>query len=170
MIVNIKAFQLIIDDEDFDKIIQDKTWSLKYHHAGKIYFHRHIKVNGKWKHESLHRTIVNAIDKQTVDHINGNTLDNRKCNLRICTTEQNNINHCIQKNNTTGYKGVRLDKRSGKYEARISLNRKRKQLGTFDTAEEAYRAYCNASKEYHQEFARVIYETSQTSNSSSKCM
>ena len=125
MIVKIKGFEVIIDDEDFDRVIKGKIWTLKQHHAGKKYFFRHIQINNKSKHEHLHRIIINANSYEVVDHINGNTLDNRKCNLRICTHGQNNINHKKQLNNTTGFKGVVLDKRTGRFEARISINKKK---------------------------------------------
>ena len=90
-----------------------------------------------------------------IDHINGNKEDNRIENLRLCTVAENRRNGKKHENNTTGFKGVNFEKRSGKYRARIMKNFKSYNLGYYDTAEEAYSAYCAASKEYHGEFSRV---------------
>jgi hypothetical protein len=90
-----------------------------------------------------------------IDHINGNTLDNRKANLRICTRAENNCNIKRRKNNTSGYKGVSFDKRKKKWSAYISKNYKHYFLGYFVTPEEAYIAYCKASKKYHGEYGRI---------------
>lgn len=88
------------------------------------------------------------------DHINGNTLDNRRSNLRVVTRTQNNQNVTIRKHNKSGYKGVSLEKKTGRWVAVIQANNKRIHLGTFDTPEEAYAAYCEAAKKYHGKFAR----------------
>ena len=67
--------------------------------------------------------------EQVVDHINGDSMDNRKSNLRICTQKQN-----AQNNRKPGvFTGVNYNKQNGKWVARISHNYKSKQLGTFKT-------------------------------------
>jgi len=88
-----------------------------------------------------------------VDHIRG--LSNRIDNLREATTAQNARNRTRQRNNTSGYKGVAWHKGSGKWAAQIGVDGRLRYLGVYDTKEAAYRAYCKAAEEMHQEFARV---------------
>ena len=78
-----------------------------------------------------------------MDHINGNPMDNRRSNLRICTHYQNLHNRPKQKNNTVGYKGVwcNIGKKRISYYATIWINNKKKHIGTYYTAEEAAKAY-----------------------------
>lgn len=86
------------------------------------------------------------------DHINGNKLDNRRCNLRICTPHQNNLN----RPNVTGkYKGVYWCKRLKKWMAQIMIGERNKYVGSFPNEEEAAFAYNEAAKKYHGEFARL---------------
>jgi hypothetical protein len=90
-----------------------------------------------------------------VDHKNLNPHDNRWENLRIATRSENGRNRRKQKNNTTGYKGACYDKSRGKYISIIAVNGVQKNLGRFDTAEQAHEAYCKAAAELHGEFART---------------
>jgi hypothetical protein len=76
-----------------------------------------------------------------IDHINGDKSDNRIDNLRLSTKSQNAVNSGMRKNNTTGFKGVSLDKRRGKYVAEITKDNKKIHLGMFDTPKEASNAY-----------------------------
>ncbi len=87
-----------------------------------------------------------------VDHINGNGLDNRRCNLRLATRSQNLANAAIPRHNSSGYKGVSAT-RNGKWLARIRKDRVQRNLGIFDTPEEAHAAYCEAAVSLYGEFA-----------------
>jgi len=89
----------------------------------------------------------------TVDHINGIKGDNRIANLRLATDCQNSYYRPRKSNNVSGYKGV-YQRENGKYRAAITVNKKRQSLGTFETKEEAYAAYCEAARRLHGEFAR----------------
>ena len=86
----------------------------------------------------LHRFLMNPPDNMEIDHINRNKLDNRRENLRICTQQQNLQNKGIPTDNTSGYTGVY--KRNNKWCARININKKQINLGTFNTFEEAKHA------------------------------
>jgi hypothetical protein len=87
---------------------------------------------------------------KTIDHINGNGLDNRLCNLREVTQQQNIHNHRKPpKHNTTGFLGVSYYKAGNKFSAHINLDGKKKHLGYFDNAENAHKAYLVAKRKLH---------------------
>lgn len=99
-----------------------------------------------------------------IDHANMNKADNRLSNLRACDADQNKGNLTRYKNNTTGFKGVFLDRRSGRYFASINNQSARAMaagepqrlyLGLYDTPEEAQAAYLKAAKTRWGEFARA---------------
>lgn len=79
---------------------------------------------------------MNPNTDEEIDHINRNKLDNRKSNLRICNRSINMQNRGVNKNNTSGYKGIYINK-SGKYVAHCQINKTRKSLGAYKTLEEA---------------------------------
>ncbi len=97
--------------------------------------------------------IVNGKLPDYIDHIDGNSLNNRIENLRECTFSENRCNISKYKNNTTGVKGVSFHKRVGKYAARVQVNGVRKSIGYFDTIEQASDAIINARNDIHGEFA-----------------
>jgi hypothetical protein len=101
----------------------------------------------------MHRLLVQT--DQLIDHKDGNGLNNQRANLRACTNAQNQHNRKPQNNNTTGYKGVKLEKRTGKYEAYIITNGRAKSLGTFLTKHDAALAYNRAAIALRGEFARL---------------
>jgi hypothetical protein len=109
----------------------------------------------------LHRKLMDAGKGQTVDHINGDPLDNRRENLRLATRSEQNMNRGLSSNNTSGFKGICYLKRDRKWWAYIHVNRKRTSLGYFDTPEEAARAYDRAAVQMHGEFALLNYQTEQ---------
>lgn len=136
---------VLLDDDDYEKI-QSFSW----HMHGQGYAHawvRGIKV-------LMHRLILNRPDG-FIDHINGNKLDNRKENLRICTPKQNSANMGLSKNNKTGYKGVYWNKEKKKYDAQIKINGKSTYIGRFENPEEAAKAYDDRAKKEFGEFAHV---------------
>lgn len=89
-----------------------------------------------------------------IDHINGDRLDNRWCNLREATQKENLLNKRVQSNNKLGIKGVYQPPGNPKYVARIARDGVQKHLGCYDTAEEAKAAYDAAAKILHGDFAR----------------
>jgi hypothetical protein len=105
----------------------------------------------------MHRVILNAPKGMEVDHINRDGLDNRKVNLRLATTTQNVCNR-YWRSKTSKYKGVHFDKSCGKYRTEITLNRKRIHVGKYDSEIEAAKAYDNAAKKYHGEFAYLNFK------------
>lgn len=134
----IKDKEVLIDIDDIEKIQQCK-W--------RISSTGYVRNDNKGR---LHRYIMNCPDDMVVDHINGNKLDNRKCNLRICTVQQNNMNK-KSKNKNNLPRGVEKDK--NRYKAYITYNHKRIYLGSYKTIEEASEAYNNKAYELYGEYA-----------------
>lgn len=93
--------------------------------------------------------------KAQIDHRDLNATNNSWANLREATRSQNCYNQGARTNNTSGYKGVSWHKASGKWTAQTRINGKAAHLGLFGTAELAHRAYIEAAREHHGEFARV---------------
>lgn len=89
------------------------------------------------------------------DHRNGNGLDNRRANLREASTAQNAANQGIKRSNTSGFKGVSLER--GRWRAQIRILGKKVNLGRYQTPELAARAYDKAAREYHGEFATLNF-------------
>lgn len=101
----------------------------------------------------LHRFIMNAKQGQEIDHKNNNKLDCTKENLRFCTRTQNLARRGIQKNNTSGFVGVSLDKSHNKFRSYVCFKGKFKALGRFKTAKEAAKARDEFAKKCFGEFA-----------------
>lgn len=140
----------IIDREDCERVMQYK-WCF----GGRGYAIRAGKyANGKQSPNiKLHRFLINAPAGYEVDHINGDTLDNRKANIRVCTVQQNQRNRSLGKNNSSGYKGVTWVKAQGKWRAQLALSKGKRYLKSFDTAIEAALAYDEVALEHFGEFA-----------------
>ncbi len=141
----------IVDDEDYERLDAYK-WHSRFNKDTKSYYAIRWSPrdeNGRYHTIWMHREIVNAPKGSPVDHINHDTLDQRKCNLRICTVSQNNSNRQMQTNNTSGYKGVDWSKSHKKWRARVGIGRASRCVGYFSTATEAAIAYDAAAVEYH---------------------
>jgi len=136
-----------IDDDDYELVNKFK-WILRI--KGK----KSYAVTGG-KSVRLHRLLLNNPDKSLlVDHINGNGLDNRRENLRVCNNAQNLRNRGKNNNNKGRYKGVSLRTGKNTYIARIMTDEgKYKYLGDFLTDHDAALAYNKAAIQYHGEFA-----------------
>lgn len=143
----------IIDESDYDMVSQ---W--KWHLSDRGYAQRcqYIsKINGKLKHKRifLHRLILQPPENKCIDHINGDRLDNRRCNLRICDFKENARNSTKMKKSLSKYKGVTIDR--DKWSSRITVDYKVIYLGTFDTEISAALAYNHAALMYFGEFAKL---------------
>jgi HNH endonuclease/AP2 domain len=100
----------------------------------------------------LHRVVMGNPLGLQIDHRDGDTLNNRRANLRLSSSADNSRNRRLPANNTSGYKGVCWQ--AGRWQSSIGVNRKQIYLGRHDSPEEAHAAYCAASTKYHGEFGR----------------
>tara|TARA_R110000851_G_scaffold170949_1_gene317305 strand:- start:147 stop:722 length:576 start_codon:yes stop_codon:yes gene_type:complete len=159
----------LVDDEDYEKVVE----AIKYKSGkpGKWYDHRpggyknvncikHYAVDGD-RRKAIHRVVMNAPPGMDVDHINGDPLDNRKENLRLCTRSQNAQNKKRRRDSKSGFKCVYYTSSNLKkpWMAYISdpdtlyPNKRSIKLGYYETAEEAARAYDKKAIEMYGEFA-----------------
>lgn len=146
----------LVDDEDYERVSKFKWYAAGKSRGGDFYAMRRSTKNGgeARKNIHLHRSILNDPPlEMDVDHINHNTLDCRKSNLRACTKSQNRMNRRgPQKNSKTGLRGVLFDSDRGKFLAQIRMGGKNIYIGRFDSAESASAAYIEANKKYFGDF------------------
>ena len=107
----------------------------------------------------MHRMVIDAQHNQRVGHMNGNGLDNRKSNLRICTNAQSRMNAQKRTKGTSKYKGASWHKLEQRWISKIKMNGETIHLGYFKNEQEAAIAYDNAALKYFGEFARLNFQT-----------
>lgn len=142
----------MVSDEDLNMLSQFK-WYLDS--KGYAYMTKRFGM-GIRKTTRMHRLIMNAPKGMSVDHINGNTLDNRRENLRICSHTENLKNLKKPKNNKSGIKGVSWYPKSNKWRAVITSNGKFYHLGLFADKMKAKEAYDTKAKELYGEFYKAL--------------
>lgn len=131
----------IVDDDDFLQL-SNLSWFFQ------------SKGYAANKNGLMHRIILNANKLEQVDHINGDKLDNRKVNLRICTNSQNHMNKAktsIKK--SSKYKGVYWSCERERWRSDIKINKKKIHVGSFLDEDIAAKAYNEAALKYHGKFA-----------------
>ena len=140
-----------VDDEDYEYVNQWK-WHLSGRYVTRTIVTK-IKNGYDFKNVAMHRVIMNVSDNKILDHINRDRLDNRKCNLRICTHKENHRNKKYE-NTFSEYKGVyKSYSRKKPFRARIKLNGININLGNYKTAKEAAVVYNEIAKKEYGEFA-----------------
>ena len=133
-------YEMLVDEDNYYDLMQYG-----------ISFTGGYAKNGKLGY--IHRYIMNYSEEHYIDHINGNKLDNRKSNLRLATSQQNNMNRSSGVNSTSQYIGVSFDTRSGKYIAKING----KHIGIFENEINAAKARDGAAKELHDGFHKLNF-------------
>lgn len=146
-IVLTKGQYAIVDDEDFEYLNQWKWFASKDHNT--FYANRR---HGKTIMQ-MHRLLMKPKKYEVVDHINRNGLDNRRINLRICSSKENIRSAPKHKKKTSQFKGVHLPSGRNKWRVGIRVDGKRKFVGTFFSEIDAAKAYNNAAKKYFGRFA-----------------
>lgn len=142
-----KDLYTLVDDADYESLNQYKWFYLSGYVAR--------KELGKWI--LMHRQIMNTPADKHTDHINGDTFDNQRSNLRICTLAENKRNRIKTLGTSSIYKGVSWFKPTNVWRARIRINNSLKLLGYFNNERHAALAYDIAAKDLHGEFAKTNF-------------
>jgi hypothetical protein len=161
MITQIELKQVL----DYDPITGLFTWKIANSRrvkvgavAGCLKVHGYISIDINNKRYYAHRLaflyMTGKFPENKIDHINIIRNDNRWENLREANNNQNAHNSSRPSHNTSGFKGVSKNKATGRYEAHIKINNKKKFLGLYDTVEEAFNQRNRAALNLHKEFAR----------------
>ncbi len=154
---------VMVSGEDYDRLSRFK-WHILFNGDGRRpYAVRNI---GTAKHKTerivwMHREIMGPQTGVSVDHVDGNGLNNQRSNLRLCSTRQNQMNTMKTAPASSTHKGVWLRKDTGKCRAAIKVESKRVFLGQFDTETDAAMAYDRAAILHFGEFARPNFPTPQ---------
>lgn len=144
-----KGKYALVDDQDYEGLSQYR-WQYNGNYATRSIWvtkDRTAKV-------SMHRVILPPPPGKEVDHMNGDKLDNRRANLRVCLRSENHINKGLAKNNTSGYKGVSLSPVTLKWMAYLWKDGKNHLLGSFKTKELAAKEFKKHYVALHGEFAQ----------------
>lgn len=147
----------LVDDEDFDRLRIFKWFAAQVRNSHLCYAVRRLPKGSKRQQISMHRELVQATSNRFVDHKNGNGLDNRKTNLRICRSGQNVSNSKLWKTNHSGYRGVSWKKDRKKWAVEITHNWKQITLGDFTSRHVAALVYDLWALDLRGEFARTNF-------------
>jgi len=149
----------LVDDEDYEFLNQ---WKWYQHFSGMVVRNEPLDVVIDRMHRQsvvfMHRVIMNTPKGMDTDHIDGNRQNNQKGNLRVCSHSENMRNRKLNKNSTSGYKGVHWSSKYRTWIARIQVNGSRLYLGKFHNLEDAARIYDKEAKKHHGAFAKLNFE------------
>jgi hypothetical protein len=145
----------------FDVADQERIKANTWFFTKRGYVATHIKRKVK----TMHRFLIGDISGMDVDHINGNKLDNRRSNLRICTHQENMFNQKKRSTNTTGYMGVSYMKRADRYEAYVHYSGKKHYIGLFHKAVDAAKARDKKASLLFGTYARLNFPQKRTERS-----
>ena len=152
--------------KDFPNYEVSNFGNVKNNKTGKIlkpiidslgYYKVSLYKDGNLCNKKIHKLvgeyfIANPYNKQCVDHVNNDRLNNNVNNLRWVTFQENSMNAKLSSRNTSNYKGISYDKRANRWRARIHINGKEKHLGRFDNIEDAVNARVKKAKEVFGEY------------------
>lgn len=145
----------LVDDKDYFMLI-GFTW--RKNAQGYAVRREYTRISKGVRHAKdirMHRQIMGEPEGMEVDHEDSSGLNNQRSNLRVAAHWQNLANRAIQKNNTSGYRGVSWSKQNKKWWAQQYINSKTVSLGYYDNILDAARAYNKAALERYGKFARL---------------
>jgi hypothetical protein len=145
-----KGAVTIVDEADYERLMKYK-WRI----SEKGYAMRTQTDKGKASGVTMHRMLLDPPKGFMADHINGDRLDNRRCNLRVVNALQNAQNRKKNQNSRSMYKGVSWKVSNGKWQARIRVEKQQYHIGLYDTELEAAYAYNEAAKLQHGDYSRL---------------
>ena len=141
----------LVDDEDYP-LASRFAWTPSLRRQT-CYAYCAMRVGGRWTTRTMHRLLMRPDPGLVVDHINGNGLDNRRCNLRVCTQSQNVANQRAHVGTSSRYRGVsRL--RNGRWQVGIYHDGRRRFIGNFEDEVDGALAYDLSALSVFGEFAR----------------
>ena len=144
----------IVDTEDLT-FVSGRAW-VAVRYGGRWYAKTNVCCNsGTWTAVYLHRVLMRDLGGRQVDHINGDGLDNRRCNLRSVSSAENKYNAGKRKDNSSGYKGVSCRAGGKRWRAQIQHCGRTHWLGVYDNKIDAARAYNAAALQMFGAFARL---------------
>jgi hypothetical protein len=146
-----KGFFAIIDDDDYEELSKHRWYCSTYGYAVRSV----SKFAGRRDLIYMHIQLLGREKGLEIDHINGNSLDNRRCNLRRVTHQQNVHNSKPQFGGSSTYKGVYWHNGAKKWVSRIQCNGKLKHIGCFTSEKEAAKAYNYVARACFGEYARL---------------
>lgn len=149
-----KGYEAVIDAADVS-LVADRFWLVRI--SGQTGYAQSADYStGKCKTLLLHRVLLGAPDEFLVDHIDGDGLNNRRANLRLCNRSQNAQNRAAPSHSSSGIKGVCWNARDQRWRAHIQVSPTlRLHLGNFLSKDAAAAAYAAAAVKYHGDFAKV---------------
>lgn len=136
-----KGEEFYFDIEDYD-LVKSYTWHINAQ--------GYVQTQRNKQKILMHRLIMNVLDGDYIDHKNRLRNYNLKSNLNIVSQKENNQNHSLYKNNTSGVTGVSFDKNIGAWKSYINIDNKRIYGGSFDDINDAINSRYNLESEYFQ--------------------
>lgn len=150
-----QGFVALVDDEDYE-VLAALSWTPAHRGSGVYAVHYKRRKGEPRTCTLMHRLILDAPPGLQVDHANGNTLDNRRSNIRLATRSQNQANS-RRTRGASRFKGVNWFSPKGCWVAKIGLNQCSRHLGYFADEEAAARAYDDAAREVFGPFAALNF-------------
>lgn len=127
----------LVDDDQYEDLMRFKWYKTHYGYAARTLPRVDGQRASEWMHLRIYERLIGPVQKDHLDHEDRNRLNNQIANLREATTLENNLNRTISSRNTTGYVGVREDKRNGRYQAVTSVDDQAVSICYMTTARDA---------------------------------